>query len=195
MANILSNGILFACSACFRSGIAANFPSTSQIMEDKKRKGIYDNYCCKHLQKLRKQGTCDSQKGKYLIKCIFWQLGWDLKPFFPFYSDKMWIWSKICCITFPEATAISVVEHGEDSLNRDVHHLPEKCRADLDLFRKMSPRSSEVYNSNTRLCIAWYKQDPKSKMFHYERLTEKNLGVVLFVVLLTSVKSQTRNPL
>ncbi len=37
----------------------------------------------------------------------------------------------------PDASAIQVVACREDSLSQDVCHLPEKCRADPDLFEKV----------------------------------------------------------
>ncbi len=94
-------------------------------MEDQERKGICDNKCCQFLQILRKQDASNLQKGKYLIKCLLEEISWDLNPFFHFNSNKTREAKFAALATSPEATVISVVAQGEDSIALDVHHLPE----------------------------------------------------------------------
>ncbi len=103
MADILSKGILWACNDrdCerIRRASAAIVASNSRTIEDKERAGICENKCWKYLQKLGKPDASYKQKGIYLIECLLEQISLDLNPFFHFYFNYSWIWSKIYCTT------------------------------------------------------------------------------------------------
>ncbi len=64
-----------------------------------------------------------------------------LKSFLSFLLQQNVNWSEICCATSYEATAVSIVSRGEDSLSdyltQDVRHVPEKCRTDPDFTEKV----------------------------------------------------------